>query len=245
LGGSNVSDVHRHRYGRHALDAGAIAAVLGYSVVLNRALPRRVHIPGNLVAAGCATLAARAAGASWDDLGYGVAHVPRGVRDGIAVALPIAAGIAGAALFPPTSRQFAGRHVDTGSHPAFEVAVRIPIGTALCEEVIFRGALLAWFERHRSARAATVLSSMCFGLWHILPTLDARAATGDGAAPEPAPAAVALTVAVTTAAGAAFVGLRRRSGSVVAPLLAHAALNGAAFIAGYRARRVPSSRDRT
>jgi uncharacterized protein len=49
---------------------------------------------------------------------------------------------------------------------------------------------------------------------------------------------VAGNVAVTGAAGAVFGSLRLRSGSVLAPLLAHAALNGSALVAGRAAHRL-------
>ena len=49
---------------------------------------------------------------------------------------------------------------------------------------------------------------------------------------------MAGNVAVTGAAGAAFGWLRLRSGSVLAPLLAHAALNDSALVAGRVAHRL-------
>jgi uncharacterized protein len=53
---------------------------------------------------------------------------------------------------------------------------------------------------------------------------------------------VAGNVAVTSAAGAAFAWLRLRSGSVFAPLLAHAALNDSALVAGRVAHRLGRGR---
>jgi len=49
---------------------------------------------------------------------------------------------------------------------------------------------------------------------------------------------VAGNVAVTGAAGAVFGWLRLRSGSVLAPLLAHAALNDSALVAARLAHRL-------
>jgi membrane protease YdiL (CAAX protease family) len=224
--------------GERGRDVAALAGVLAYSVVLNRRLPRRAHIPGNLAAAAAATALAHAAGASWDELGFGRTHIRNGVRLGLKLAVPIVAGVAGAASLPSTRRYFAEQAAPDASNPAFEVVVRIPFGTALCEEVIFRSALLAWFERSRPRGEATLLSSLCFGLWHVLPTLDAQAARQRSAERGRVPAAVVYTVAVTSIAGSGFVALRRRSGSVVAPLLVHAALNASAFAAGHWARAI-------
>ena len=53
--------------------------------------------------------------------------------------------------------------------------VRIPLGTAVAEETIFRGAVLGLLtQRHPRARAVAV-SSALFGCWHVLPTLDTLA----------------------------------------------------------------------
>ena len=57
-----------------------------------------------------------------------------------------------------------------------------------------------------------------------------------GEQPHRVGAATAAVVVSTAAAGALFAGLRLRSGSVAAPVVAHAALNMAAF-AGVRATR--------
>ena len=47
----------------------------------------------------------------------------------------------------------------------------VPLGTVVPEELAFRGLLLALLARGRGVRAATLLSSGLFGLWHILPSL--------------------------------------------------------------------------
>lgn len=49
---------------------------------------------------------------------------------------------------------------------------RIPRGTALGEEAMFRGALLGLFLRRHTRPTAVLASSTRFGLWHVLPTLD-------------------------------------------------------------------------
>ncbi len=94
------------------------------------------------------------------------------------------------------------------------VLFRIPVGTVLTEELLFRGVLDA---------ASPALSPIFFGLWHIHP---ARAA-GD---------TVLGTVLATTAAGVVFSWLRARSGSVLAPALLHYFLNASgAVLAGLAA----------
>ena len=113
--------------------------------------------------------------------------------------------------------------------------MRIPFGTALAEEVLFRGALLGLFLLHHRPRTAVILSSLAFGLWHVLPTL--HSVTTNQAAAEAATSTasklgvVAGTVVVTTVAGIAFCWLRRRSGSLLAPWMAHTGINTFAFTA--------------
>jgi uncharacterized protein len=79
-------------------------------------------------------------------------------------------------------------------------------------------------------------SSVPFGLSHILPTLSTMSQTTLNqhlaCRPLRQAAFVAGNVAVTGVAGAGFAWLRLRSGSVLAPLLAHALLNDSALVAG-------------
>jgi membrane protease YdiL (CAAX protease family) len=119
---------------------------------------------------------------------------------------------------------------------AFDVLVRIPIGTAFCEELIFRGAVLGVLLRHRTPVTAVAISSMMFGLWHVFPTLDTLHLNPVGDLVEGSTLrtveAVIGAVAVTTAAGFGFSWLRLRANSVFAPIIAHGALNAAAFLGG-------------
>jgi membrane protease YdiL (CAAX protease family) len=118
--------------------------------------------------------------------------------------------------------------------------VRIPLETAIAEEVVFRGVHLALARRvHPSAAWAAFRTSLAFGLWHVPPTLAGpRHAGGEraGVPPRPgAPGAVAAAVASTAVAGGLFAALRYRSGSIAAPAIVHAAVNGTAFVAAFHA----------
>jgi membrane protease YdiL (CAAX protease family) len=121
------------------------------------------------------------------------------------------------------------------AHAVYEALVRIPIGTAVAEETIFRGALLGLFLQRHTRLGAVLMSSLVFGFWHVLPTLDTIRANPAGALVSGdalrTGAAVVGSVLVTAAAGAAFSWLRFRSESLLAPILAHAALNSAAYVA--------------
>jgi membrane protease YdiL (CAAX protease family) len=77
----------------------------------------------------------------------------------------------GAAL-PATRLAFldARYHLDAGSALVTALLV-IPIGTVLLEEIAFRGVLHGLVRHHHGTLWATGLSSILFGLWHILPSL--------------------------------------------------------------------------
>ncbi len=65
----------------------------------------------------------------------------------------------------------------------YDMLVRIPLGTALAEELLFRGALLGLFMRRHRAGTAVALSSALFGLWHVSPTLSSLASNPAASAP--------------------------------------------------------------
>lgn len=112
----------------------------------------------------------------------------------------------------------------SGQNLAEWIAFRIPVGTVLTEELLFRGVLDA---------LSPVASPIIFGLWHIHP---ARAA-GDS---------VVGTVAGTAFAGALFSWLRARSGSVLAPMLLHFTVNASGAVLAHLAgaRRTAPERSR-
>jgi membrane protease YdiL (CAAX protease family) len=100
---------------------------------------------------------------------------------------------------------------------------------------LFRSGLTALFARRRSWPVAVSMANAIFGLWHVLPTtasLDTSAA-GERIGEHPARSvgAVAGVVGATALAGIGFSVLMRRAGSVSAPVVVHAALNGATYTA--------------
>ena len=233
-------DQRARRRGRTAgagAELMASVAVLAYNAAINRAVPAPAYVPSNLTAAGLSVLAARRWRVPPADLGLRPDRVARGLRVGLAAAVPVAAGVAAAAVVPATRRFLVdderGRAGGAG-HVLYHSLVRIPLGTALAEETIFRGALLGvLLQRHSRVRAAAV-SSLLFGVCHVLPTLDTLRLNpvGDRVGDDPVRVggAVLGSVLVTAAAGAGFAWLRFRADSVVAPAVAHASVNCLAFL---------------
>jgi uncharacterized protein len=127
---------------------------------------------------------------------------------------------------------------------AYQTVVRVPVGTVLWEEVAFRWVLLASFSRVLSTPGAIATTSALFGVWHIRPTLDALRINQAAAGPVRTTAAVAASVAITALTGALLTGLRRRTGSRLAPALVHVAANPAALRPELRNRADRRSSDR-
>ncbi len=217
-----------------AAELAAIGCVAAFNIIVTR-IRRRARLPANLGAAVALAGVARMSGVSPSELGLSRADVGRGTRIGLVAAAPLAAASAGAVALPRTRRLLTDEKI-TGTSPTeavFETLVRIPLETALSEEVIFRGVLLALGLRSRSRGWAVVTSSVLFGLWHVVPTMGALARGANDRPDARAGASTVAVVATTAIAGAGFAWLRLRAGSVVAPSLAHAALNMVAF-AGVR-----------
>jgi len=213
--------------------------------VITELIPHGLYAVTNLVAAAAAIVAARSLGVSVDDMGLRRDRLGRGLRFGLAAAVAIGAVILALAAIPGLRHVFANAKEagGSGAHLAFDVLVRVPIGTALPEELIFRGALLGLFVQRHSRLAATAITSFVFGLWHVLPTLHQISGGGTGWPHGGAALAagdVLTAVVATTAAGFVFAWLRFRSESVLAPILAHASFDSFGLVAARFATANPS-----
>jgi uncharacterized protein len=211
-----------------------------HNVAVHRLLPAPADAALNLATAAGLTAFARRAGCSRGDLGIGAGDVTSGLRVGLGAAAVAGGVVAMGALLPATRRFFHDRRVLDArrSEAAYHVTVRIPFATALAEELLFRGVLLGLFRQRRSEAAAVLWTSLLFGAWHVLPTIDHyRGNPVSDLVADPGRGrrlAVLATTLSTAGAGVVFAGLRLRSRSVLAPVLAHAAVNVSAYLAGRR-----------
>lgn len=154
-----------------------------------------------------------------------VARIPLGLRQhplaaglrlgGVAASVVAAAVGVSPALEPVRTSM---RERDIGLHPAVWLGLHIPVGTVWSEELAFRGVLQPMATEAFGRGLGGVVQAVAFGLAHIRP---ARAA-GDS---------ILGTVLVTGMFGWLLGWLRERSGSVVAPMLTHLALNEAGAVA--------------
>lgn len=181
---------------------------------------------------------ARAAGTSGTELGLDRRDLASGARAGVLAGGCAATAVFAAAAVPATRGFFLDQRAEAAAAGG-DLArglTRIAFALVPPEELTYRSALLGLRLGNGSQVSAVAWSSAWFGLSHILPTLATmhRTVLHQHLAQRPWRQALFISgnVAVTSAAGAVFAWLRLRSGSVLAPLLAHAALNGSALAAG-------------
>ncbi|HVM01642.1 MAG TPA: CPBP family intramembrane glutamic endopeptidase [Acidimicrobiales bacterium] len=214
-----------------------VVAILGLRNVAGEDLvPASLYVPVNLGLTAVVALVAAGTGMSTSDLGLSRSSARRGLWIGFAGAVAVAVTLAVAAAVPWTRPLFEDQRassVDGGADLAYHALVRIPLGTVVLEELAFRGALLSMLGRRRSIAVAIVVSSALFGLWHIRPTLSALDANDLASDAVARFAAVSGAVAITAFAGAAFCALRLASGSLLAPMLVHAATNSLSLAIAY------------
>lgn len=223
---------------RFLVGAGSLLAVYNNATNL-LGLPDEAYVPVNLTAGALLVAAARQQGYGWDTLGLSRSGVAPGLRWGGAGAAVVALGLGAALAWPAAAPFLADQRVAGLSLAglAFQVGVRIPLGTVLFEEVAFRGVLLGAWARDHSLPAAVIGSSAIFGVWHIGPTLVLLAENEVALGPWGTVAAVGAGVAATAAAGVVFALLRVRTGGIVAPALVHLATNALGTLAAYWAQR--------
>jgi membrane protease YdiL (CAAX protease family) len=214
-----------------AVDAAVAALLIGYHGGVDGRGARHHRVAANLTAAGAALVAARAAGISTDELGLARRDLGAGLRVGALGAAAVAVVLAAASAWAPGREALASAPVDDDADLAFDVLVRVPFETALAEELLFRGVEYALARRHGSHRYATFVTTIGFGFWHVGPALRRSRRHRDAAGAATVPHGVAVDVGVTALANVVLVALRRRSGSVLAPVLVHAAVNAGALTA--------------
>lgn len=200
--------MNRNLYRSRALALAAV--VVGYSFTAGLELPGRRHPVVQAVLGTGLALAVRA------PMGLRPPQLWSGLRLGGAAAGTVAAGVAATTALPPVRAAMKDRELPAAALKW--LAFEIPVGTVWSEEMAFRAALGTVAAAAFGREGGRLLQAAAFGLSHVH---DARA-TG-----EP----VVGTVLVTGLAGWVFGWLAERSGSVLAPVLAHLAINEAGAVA--------------
>ncbi|WP_280380645.1 CPBP family intramembrane glutamic endopeptidase [Nocardia wallacei] len=174
----------------------------------------------------------RRRGLGWAELGLSPRHWRRGTLYAVGAVGIVLSAVAIGALLPITRPFFLADRYATISGALIASMIVIPLQTAIPEELAFRGVLHGALDRAYGVRGVFAVGSLLFGLWHIASSLGLTsgnrglsAILGGGVAGQIG--GIALAVLATAAAGAVFTWLRRRSGSLLAPIALHWSLNGA------------------
>jgi uncharacterized protein len=191
------------------------------------------YVAVSLLTAALALIAWRAR-ATPADLGISRTSAGAGIGYGAGAFVVVLLALLAAAAIPLTNGFLHDSRAQIGAgRLAYELGVSIVLLTAIPEEFAFRGVLLGSALRWWNPLRASVITSVIFGLWHIAPTLrtmaDNHAVAGLAASDGGKALLVLGSIAVTFLAGLAFCWLRLRSGSLIAPVIAHAATNGLAL----------------
>lgn len=188
------------------------------------------------IAAVVLVLLVRARGLGWTELGLGREHWRSGAGYALAAVGLVLLVVAVGALLPWTRPMFLNDRYATLSGALVASMVIIPLQTVIPEELAFRGVLHGALDRAWGFRGVAAAGSLLFGLWHIASSLGLTSGNvgfsrvlGGGVAGMVA--GIAMAVVATAAAGFVFTWLRRRSGSLIAPIALHWSLNGMGALA--------------
>jgi membrane protease YdiL (CAAX protease family) len=220
----------------HIIQLGLILALVSYAnIISNEVLDPAWHIPFHLGILGIALVIARAAGTTWTAMGLRPDRAVRGLKVGGVVSGVIAAAIIVAIAIPQTRELFLDDRIIDASVASvlFQALIRVPLATALYEEVLFRGIVFGMLMHRGKPLTAGILTSVLFGLWHILPTLDTiqMNPAGDVFAGIPGiTVAIVGSVLGTAGAGLGFLLVRLYANSTWASVLMHIGTNSAAML---------------
>lgn len=178
----------------------------------------------------------RSRGLGWAELGLSREHWKSGAGYSLAAVAVVMSVIAIGALLPWTRPMFMNDNYATVSGALIASMVIIPLQTVIPEELAFRGVLHGALNRAWGFRGVAAAGSLLFGLWHIATSLGLTSSNVGftrifGGGLLGTLAGVVLAVAATGVAGFVFTWLRRRSGSLLAPIALHWSLNGLGALA--------------
>jgi uncharacterized protein len=228
-----------------------LSALHQFRIYVDVALVVVVLVCANLIAhfttpwAGVATVPAAAVGLvvllrfnglGWAELGLGRDHWKSGAAYALGAMALVATVIAVGVLLPLTRPMFMNNHYATISGALVASMILIPLQTVIPEELAFRGVLHGALNRAWGFRGVAMAGSLLFGLWHIATSLGLTASNVGftrlfGGGVVGMLAGVTLAVVATALAGFVFSWLRRRSGSLIAPIALHWSLNGLGAVA--------------
>ncbi|MEO7078583.1 MAG: CPBP family intramembrane glutamic endopeptidase, partial [Rhodococcus sp. (in: high G+C Gram-positive bacteria)] len=178
----------------------------------------------------------RRRGLGWAELGLSPKQWKTGSIYALGAVGLVVTVVAIGALLPMTRPFFMADRYATISAALVASMIVIPLQTVIPEELAFRGVLHGTLGRIYGARGVFAAGSLLFGLWHIASSLGLTAGNAGlsnflGGGVFGQIAGIVAAVIATAAAGFVFTWLRRRSGSLIAPIALHWSLNGIGALA--------------
>jgi membrane protease YdiL (CAAX protease family) len=218
------------------VDIVAVVAVLVLTNLVAHFTTAWASIATVPVAAVGLVMLVRWRGLDWADLGLGREHWKSGMGYALAAVALVVSVIAVGVALPITRPMFLNNHYATISGALIASMVIIPLQTVIPEELVFRGVLHGALHRAWGFRGVAMAGSLLFGLWHIATSLGLTSNNVGftrlfGGGIFGMLAGVTMAVLATGAAGFVFSWLRRRSGSLIAPIALHWSLNGVGALA--------------
>jgi CAAX protease family protein len=218
------------------VDIGVVVVVLALTNLIAHFTTPWANVATVPAAAVGLLLLVRSRGAGWSELGLGREHWKSGAGYALAAVALVGTVIAVGALLPWTRPMFMNDHYATVSGALVASMIIIPLQTVIPEELAFRGVLHGALDRAWGFRGVAAAGSLLFGMWHIATSLGLTSSNVGftklfGGGVGGMIAGVVLAVIATGAAGFVFTWLRRRSGSLIAPIALHWSLNGLGALA--------------
>ncbi|TQK27386.1 CPBP family intramembrane glutamic endopeptidase [Arthrobacter sp. SLBN-53] len=228
-----LSAVHRFRV---YVDVAIVVAVLVATNLVAHFTTPWANVAIVPAAAVGLVILVRSRGLGWSELGLGREQWRSGAGYALAAVGIVLAVIAIGVALPWTRPMFMNNHYATLSGALIASMVIIPLQTVIPEELAFRGVLHGALDRAWGFRGVAAAGSLLFGLWHIASSFGLTSGNVGfsrilGGGVFGMVAGIVGAVIVTGAAGFVFTWLRRRSGSLIAPIALHWSLNGMGALA--------------
>lgn len=217
-------------------DIGVVVVVLAISNLIAHFTTPWASVATVPAAAVGLLVLVRSRGLGWAELGLGREQWRSGAGYGLLAVAVVLSVVAAGALVPWTRPMFLNHNYATVSGALVASMVVIPLQTVIPEELAFRGVLHGALNRAWGFRGVAAAGSLLFGLWHVATSLGLTSSNVGltklvGGGVVGTIAGVVAAVAATGAAGFVFTWLRRRSGSLIAPIALHWSLNGLGALA--------------
>jgi membrane protease YdiL (CAAX protease family) len=230
---SQLSALHQFRI---QIDVAVVVVVLVLTNLIAHFTTPWASIATVPAAAVGLVILVRCNGLGWAELGLGREHWKSGMGYALGAVAAVLSVLAVGVLLPMTRPMFMNHHYATISGAVIASMVIIPLQTVIPEELAFRGVLHGSLNRVWGFRGVALAGSLLFGLWHVATSLGLTSSNVGftrmfGGGIIGMLAGVTLAVLATGAAGFVFSWLRRRSGSLIAPIALHWSLNGLGALA--------------